>query len=229
MYPLPEWLVLGQKILNRGRLVPLSPNLEAACTQSDNTVADSNDLHDLALFRDRPTVRNEECDSEDEIQFINDRLPLIFGPQVLNWTLAQVHISTLTGLACDVEAKQRVDFVITWPGGPRLVVEIDGEQHTEHQAADRLRDEALRTAGFTVVRVPVAENRAGAGPAMNQLQKIANFHPAPEARPPKTHLLALQSVARLQAAILGAITSGVIDGMASSVSISVAYPATMAS
>jgi very-short-patch-repair endonuclease len=45
------------------------------------------------------------------------------------------------------------DF-FAWEAG--LVVEVDGSGHTQRQVADARRDEALRRAGYRVLRLPAA-------------------------------------------------------------------------
>ena len=44
-----------------------------------------------------------------------------------------------------------VDFLAP---SPRLVVEVDGAQHTRQRGGDKRRDRALQAAGLTVLRLP---------------------------------------------------------------------------
>ena len=66
---------------------------------------------------------------------------------------------------------------------PRLIVELDGSQHTDQEAYDARRDAFFRVQGFAVMRFPSNEplrNLAGVATAiLEQLQALAGHAPIP--------------------------------------------------
>jgi very-short-patch-repair endonuclease len=66
---------------------------------------------------------------------------------------------------------------------PKLIVELDGSQHADHDSYDARRDEFFRAQGFTVLRFPTNEpllNAVGVLTAiLEQLTALAGSAPIP--------------------------------------------------
>lgn len=83
----------------------------------------------------------------------------------------QIHLASIAP-GIDPNSNQRADFLLTMWGVTPIVVEVDGAQHGGRPVQDHARDEALRAAGFTVVRVPVGEVRFATGPNLARLEAL---------------------------------------------------------
>ncbi|MTD44878.1 RecQ family ATP-dependent DNA helicase [Conexibacter sp. W3-3-2] len=112
-----------------------------------------------ALLGDPVEALSPELDlgSDAERRFLHDIVPRLLGPSAARWFIPQPSMAALLGHDAE-EDYRRPDFVAAPPGTAiRLIVEIDGAQHDQARAVDRARDRALQSAGFTVIRVPVAD------------------------------------------------------------------------
>jgi Protein of unknown function (DUF559) len=67
---------------------------------------------------------------------------------------------------------QRIEVDCLWPAA-RLIVEVDGRGHRRpaERAQDRVRDDLLRAAGYTVLRVGEAAIRNGAPQALREIRR----------------------------------------------------------
>ena len=69
--------------------------------------------------------------------------------------------------------RRRVDFMVWHLGGKRrLIIEIDGAQHSDQLVADADRDRALKEAGYEVLRIPAHQVMAGAGPELENVRDL---------------------------------------------------------
>ena len=75
-----------------------------------------------------------------------------------------------------------VDFIAL---SKKLVIELDGGQHSERTNYDARRDEFLRMNGFSVIRIwnnEWVENRAG---VLEEIWRVLHHHPLPNPSPLK--------------------------------------------
>ena len=164
-------LAVAESILTRGSLTPSSPNMEEALGNLTHETAWKTSaldtLHKLAFKR--TTSVHGRLDSDEERLFI-EWFDGLQRTDAGGWRIiSQPHFHSLvTGR--NAEANERIDFLLTSPFEIPIVVEIDGEQHTDHQAVDRGRDQALRAAGYEVYRISAREMREGRGPLLTQLK-----------------------------------------------------------
>ena len=121
------------------------------------------------------------------------------------------------GLDPTVFHDQRVDFAIETPQGLRLVIEIDGSQHTSDAAQahlDRQRDAELKRLGWTVWRVATASLRDTdrLRKEVNRLLDSLGYTPPEGPRNARASSLfwSATAIARAQALILEALLEGVV-------------------
>lgn len=109
--------------------------------------------------------------SQEERTFIELGLPSVLPPYLTQFIESERNIDSLLALEQDPQSvdsntpsrdfiRQRVDFCLELPYANKTnrgyVFEIDGTQHKEprQQFLDAKRDEELKNAGFTVIRIP---------------------------------------------------------------------------
>ena len=132
-----------------------------------------------ALSHRRPfcidTQISNQFDSEIEREFINNWVPGQLGPDAGHWFNPQAPLAKLVD---ETDArrftKRRVDFLVSKPTITPFVVEIDGPTHMSSSHMDRSRDDALRTRGYEVVRVPVDEINNGHGRGLDRIKALCN-------------------------------------------------------
>ncbi len=121
-----------------------------------------------------PQISNQ-FDSEAERKFMNKWVPEQLGPDAGHWFNPQVPLAKLVD---ETDArrftKRRVDFLVSKPTITPFVVEIDGPTHMSSSHMDRSRDDALRTRGYEVVRVPVDEINNGHGRGLDRIKALCN-------------------------------------------------------
>ncbi len=162
---------------------------------------------------------SSQFDSEAERKFINNWVPEQLGPDAGHWFNTQAPLEKLVD---ETDArrftKRRVDFLVSKPNVTPFVVEIDGPTHVSSRHMDRSRDDALRTRGYEVVRVPVDEINNGHGRGLDRIKALCNEN-AMDAKP--TTLLASQTAelawrcsfaSKLQFVLADALELGWIEG-----------------
>jgi ATP-dependent DNA helicase RecQ len=172
----PTWLPVVEKILKRGRAVPLSPQLEVALRSLSGCPELSPEEWKQSLEavatggRPQPAWK-DGFGSEEEKLFFETVLPSIASPDILGWVQRQVAMDGLVYTEDYKPTGRRVDFLISHPSGLQVVVEIDGAQHNSQLDADECRDAELVAAGYQVIRIPVDELREGRGHSLSELKK----------------------------------------------------------
>ena len=164
-----------EKILTRGRITLLSPELEkelqSLFLKAPNDKTSLSAIEVLAL-QGYGRKQSLLClDSEEESLFYKDILPGLLGENYEQFVLPQIEMSSL--LSPDVVGAEyeRVDFGIFHPLlDERIIVEIDGEQHKQHADADAERDRILQECGYGVIRIQANEIREGSGEGLSLLQ-----------------------------------------------------------
>ena len=206
----------------RGEPQPLDPSAVRALSVADKVVCKGRVTllpEPLEVRLDRTTHATTETttntpgpslDSEGELALWSDILPSCLGPSFATWCTPQVEISTLTGGTYFSGSEQRVDFLIAHPTLERpLVVEVDGAQHGVQLEQDTTRDRHLEATGYSVVRVPVAEVRAGNGPNLDSLKSALTRIERAEAFD-STLRSPVRRAGQVQAALLQAIHVGLV-------------------
>jgi ATP-dependent DNA helicase RecQ len=213
------WVHVVEKILSRGRLVAISPNLERALLEvvgmeSIDAVGDwNNPLSQIACVNHHFRDTSGLFDSAEEEKFSKEILPAL-GAHLNGWIERQITIGSLTGNATDEAGAQRVDFVLAHPDGLELVVEVDGTQHQDHMAVDQERDRVLSAAGFDVLRIAAHEIRDGIGDGLNKLkEKVEKIpsRPIEELDPVALLMLLSKRAQQIQVSLVQAIALGLID------------------
>lgn len=228
------WLTVLDKLLKRGKVVPLASDLESEIMRLSGVIdpAAVNWKSMLVSWAesDRAVPNwHDGFDSPEEGQFFNELLPRICGRHVLGWTLRQVSLDGLVHLDDHEFSGRRVDFLIAHPCGVQLVVEIDGAQHASDRAIDKHRDELLSSAGFEVIRIPAREIQNGAGEMLNVLRhRVATIRPQPAGFVDGTSLTLIRWAHQIQVALCHAMAVGFVDGGNSSpIRLSARFPSSV--
>ncbi|MCJ7532047.1 MAG: RecQ family ATP-dependent DNA helicase [Anaerolineales bacterium] len=179
-------LAVIEKILLRGTITMLSPDVENAATSFIMAGDDPDDnawlqaLSRISQYGIAP-YHHEAFDSAEEAIFYSELLPsLAPNRNIYAWTIPQISAASLTNGLLPSESKQRVDFLIAHPNGTQLVIEIDGLQHRSSIEADQIRDGCLQDCGIRVLRIPASEIRARTGPQLSVLRQVLEILPATE-------------------------------------------------
>lgn len=206
--------VVASKILSRGRLTLVSPDLEEKLKNlfDINTEDFSYDFYKY-LFLPIPQEQSHiwfDGRGTEKI-FYEKFLPKILGPGYRKFVLTQVHFSSL--VPADDSDYQRIDFLITTPE-KCIVVELDGPEHDAHGDRDKKRDEMLKEAGYYVIRIRNEEIESNIGPNIQELIdsfKEDNVRSKEEINYADKYLLAIKLSHQLQISIIESLLSGTID------------------
>lgn len=231
-------LAVLEKILLRGSIVPLSPNVDAVLGEIIDGRTDVDPQEWLRAFEGAATLSGhytpfDYFDSEEERRFYS-RVLADLGPgmDMRRWTVPQISASAFARGSLDAGTRLRIDFLIAHPSGLKLVVEIDGDQHKTQRERDRQRDQALIAAGVDVLRIPASEIRSGGGAQLDRLaSQLADLPDAPDSTIATSieKALAYSKLAgQLQVALLEGIKSGHLPFEASCVWRLVVLPPTWA-
>ena len=221
--PLAQVLSIVEKILTRGRITLVSPDLEQALREivvsEPEPVYTPAMLASLAFAPPRPMSVVGCLDSREEAAFLDEVLPEIIADKVGFSIIPQVDLSGLLPPGAADGLYGRCDFVVHHPHLDQgLVIEIDGAQHAAHVEADGERDEALRLHGHTVIRVPADEVRDRRGPALETVRQLLADLPdmtSGALSPPEQAAASLAGAVRaahqIQMVLLQALRSGDLD------------------
>jgi ATP-dependent DNA helicase RecQ len=180
-YPLPKTIgssiaiqsviAVIESLLSRGAISICSRRLESLLKYPVGATS-SDGIRDALLGSSlSPTIRFEqiEFDSREE-QLFAEWASVSADFRGHGWSLtAQVHLRSLA-FPIETTGSERVDFAFAHPTGGIVIVEIDGEAHEQHRAADNARDVALAAVGIDVLRVPTLEVVQGRGPKLDLVQ-----------------------------------------------------------
>lgn len=183
-FPLPKELVTSptqasllavtESILTRGTIPFCSPSLEKALGfPSDSHPATESILQAARHATAVPSCRAVSFvfDSDAEHKLFLRASSLIID-QRLPWTiLPQISLSSLSPLL-DPNQMERGDLLFVHPDRSPILVEVDGEDHEDHQQRDARRDLALSSRGVNVIRVSAQEIRAGEGLALQSFERL---------------------------------------------------------
>ncbi|MFC1952625.1 RecQ family ATP-dependent DNA helicase [Chloroflexota bacterium] len=214
-----------EKILTRGRVTLLSPQLEG--TLKGTTIKNPDDslsisINDVCLDSDdRASFNHNWLDSEEESVFYNRILRKGTNRNLNRFIIPQVEISSLLPMSSNTNSaqNQRVDFLINHPATEeKMIIEIDGEQHLTQIESDRERDAILQQYGYTVIRIPAEEIRREGGPQYSLLKsKLSIFEELPSTNLTPGHKKIINFIQKvkfahqIQVAMLQAIQSGHLD------------------
>ena len=219
-----------RKILQRGPMPPIHPAGSAnSCSISVSARSSvSRAPGDLsAVFQSPPSLSSTLARSLLGIgsQAIDQSLPfgspeeLVFlnwverelGLGSSQWFIPQARLDKMVYAACeDVQGVIEVDFLVQTPWMQRFIVEIDGAQHEEAVAVDKVADDAARDIGIDVLRIPTTEIHAGQGPILDQLRD--RWEQVPEDVVSSALVLAPVQLHRAVLAILEGLEAGFLSG-----------------
>lgn len=182
-YPLPRdggldralrpTIATVEALLTRGTTPYASPAIEAALGPSHGEASSLEIDQAVRHVATSPTIRfaPAQFDSFEEQGFSAWVLDLVLRER-LAWSLVpQIALASISP-ELDPNAAERGDFLLVRPEGEGILVEIDGSQHAEHASRDEGRDRALDIAGVKTIRIPAADARAAAGPAIDALRTL---------------------------------------------------------
>jgi ATP-dependent DNA helicase RecQ len=173
-----------EKILTRGRITIISPQLEKDLKEIFPEALEA-DPHlsfiESSVFQGyQESQKHSWLDSREENIFYEDILLKFLGENHKQFVLPQVEISSLVppNFYTDSTSYRRVDFAIFHPLlKDKIIVEIDGDQHKQHVDSDQERDEILQLHGFTVIRIQANEIQNGNGNQLSVLRsKLSSIH-----------------------------------------------------
>ena len=216
-----SWVHVAEKILMRGRLVPISEELQNEFTSIidfdglDQVGGEEweNAAKSVSLIDSNYPDDPRSFDSDEEQTFFNDLIE-DQGSHLHRWLNQQVSLGGLTGSSEDQLSEQRVDFLLAHPNGLEIVIEIDGLQHQAHEVADRSRDTSLIDAGFEVVRISAENVRNGRYDDLTELwDKLKNVDSieCSVLEPVDKLLLLCKRAHQLQVALIKALALRLID------------------
>jgi ATP-dependent DNA helicase RecQ len=158
-----------EALLNRGSVAYCTPGLEELAQDSfSESVEDGNFLTDPAASLSSP-LTIDISESEDERKFLILLREVVGKPYDSGWSIVpQVHLSSINP-EIDAQSSTRCDFFLTHVSGLAAVVEIDGQDHSEHQEVDGVRDRKLAEVGVKTLRVPVDEVRSASGQSIESV------------------------------------------------------------
>ena len=148
--------------------------------------------------------------SPEELVFLN-WVERELGLGSSQWFIPQARLDKMVYAACeDVQGVIEVDFLVQTPWMQRFIVEIDGAQHEEAVAVDKVADDAARDIGIDVLRIPTTEIHAGQGPILDQLRD--RWEQVPEDVVSSALVLAPVQLHRAVLAILEGLEAGFLSG-----------------
>lgn len=210
--------LVAHKILTRGRITQTSPYIEYSIQKylglNNNVTQNIFNLGCLKYVITKNDLRNYLLDGfGTEHNFFHEILSQYLGDNYKKYVLPQVQLSSLLGNDINLSDNRRVDFLIT-TDDKRIVVELEGAEHTSHSDSDYLREKLLINNGFEVYRIKNEEiqNRVGIN-----LQNLLDTLPKTFPQSPiqlsanSSYLLAVKIIHQIQITILEAILNGFID------------------
>ena len=153
--------LIAHKILTRGRITQTSPFIERTAEKFFNFDSTENqnefDVDCLNSAIERNDVSKYYLDGfGTEQKFYNNLLPQYLGDNFKKKVLPQVNLSSLIPDESSDVGNQRVDFLIT-VNDKKIIIELEGKDHSGHSDIDDLRQELLTNNGFEVFRIDNAE------------------------------------------------------------------------
>ncbi len=218
-YPLPKTIVshagllsviaVAESLLSRGAIPVCSREIErllntSATGTSREEIRDA--LLDVSLS---PTIRLKqvEFDSKAE-ELFSEWAATSADFSGHGWSVhGQVRFGSLT-FPVSPEGNEAVDFTFVHPAGDILVVEIDGSQHVDHEAADNARDAPLAVVGIDVLRVPTSEVASGCGPNLDLIRQRLTATTKIAANANQASLRLAKFAHQLQCTVLEALRGG---------------------
>lgn len=201
-------LAIVEKILLRGRLTLLSPQLEHAL---EKLFRPRKPLQEAFLSLPHVMCYPEHRKSpffagDTEEIFYREIAPQIFGSNFRRYVIPGVEVTSLVSSA-DVTS-ERVDFVLFYPGRPGVVVEMEKPVSSNSQKRDLL----LRDHGYTVFRIPKREIQNRKGPVLSELFAHFGGKEEPAAVDENIrYLMAFKAAQRIQIVLCQALLWGFLD------------------
>lgn len=219
-------IFVARKILTRGRVTVLSPQLEEKIRKSflssnfDVSSIDLNAYLTTAVVEKKTSTwfdgkkRTKLNGRTFEHYFYEEILSKHLGPYYKRFVLPQVSFSSLSDVTNSDEATgyQRLDFLITTPK-KSIAVELDDLSHDDHLSRDSSRDELLREDGMNPIRIKNSEIESGLGSGLQELVDMLSDEKIKiikKITPDSRYLLAVKLAHQIQMSVLEGIIKGII-------------------
>lgn len=196
---------IAYKILTRGRITLVSPNIDRWLNVGNQSFDDFSFL--IKAFNE-PSNEKFWLDSvATEQKFYFDYLKTIMGKAYYSYVIPQADLATLVRSSEDL-GNQRVDFAIN-DGEHKLVIEIDDSSHWGHENADATRNRYLEESDFTVIRIPSEEVKQGTGANLLLLRnELSTYNDYPIINEEQKKAILSKMAHQIQIAIVEALISG---------------------
>lgn len=213
------------KLLHRGTAPPLHPESEKRLLELldlTDSLTTSGLPGDIApRLRRAPRVDSAAYDppvtqqalvtsgleSQAELEFVEWLQSA--DPTAAAWLAPQVPFDLLLSAHLEEStACRRCDFLLSIPGSPATIIEIDGAQHANQLLTDEDRDSALAAIGLPTIRIPIAELSSGTGPSLRRIRELISHRSVISPLEPlvwapvQTHRLVLALCDALQAGFI---------------------------
>jgi ATP-dependent DNA helicase RecQ len=222
---------LCRKILQRGAAPPIDPRAERALLENLGLAdrlrpsALPGDLSfrldrppDLAVLerivgRGEPDLRTDpelSLDSDVERLFLEERACGALAAEAARWIDPQASLEALAGGGDAIG--RRVDFLISAPWAPPVVVEIDGAQHGDSVAVDEERDALLSATGLDVLRPTAVAVRERSGSWIEEVRSRVPAFDASDDELAAALVYGPAQVHRCALALYTAVEAGFLQG-----------------
>ena len=150
--------------------------------------------------------RPQRFDSPEEAELAEAMVGLIEARRS-GWSIqSQVHVKSLSHR---MPEESRCDFLLVHPEGRRVVVELDGAQHSAHADADTINAADLRRAGYEVLRITTDAFRSRSGLTLDILTQLLAIEMPDRASPAaRAALRDYRVIHQIQIGVVQAILSG---------------------
>lgn len=225
-------LLVVNKIVNRGTITRLSPNLEKNIrkkllelgVQVDNSIDPKTIFNTYANFT-TPHIPSHWHDGEPRDylggmsgeEYVYKKIILDeIGAENACCVVPQVFLGSLVGRSgknANKASRQRVDFLVS-NGDEAIVVELDDSTHAGHSDKDDMRDKQLRGSGYETYRIVLKNGDDDDGSIGKLRERLRNMfnRAAYDASDGFSILLAATKLAhQVQVTILALFESGLIS------------------
>lgn len=209
-------LLIAYKILTRGHLTLTSPFIEEQCKnyyKVDVTGLDQFDVNSYLSYIKMDKSSNAWFDGfGTEKDFYENILPDILGANNKKFVIPQLHISSLIEDNTSM-LQQRVDFFIN-KDDKKIIIELEGIEHSGHESRDGYRKELLLNSGYEVLTIKNDEVKNRVGPNIQKLYDLfkgTKYFEIKKITNKEKLFNAIKISHQIQITIIEAILSGHID------------------
>ena len=225
-------LMVVNKIINRGTITRLSPNLEKNIrtkllelgVQVDNSINPKTIFNTYANFT-APHIPSHWHDGEPRDylggmsgeEYVYKKIILDeIGAENAHCVVPQVFLGSLarqSNKSANKASRQRVDFLVS-NGDEAVVVELDDSTHAGHSDKDDMRDEQLRRSGYDTYRITLenSDDNESIDKLRERLRSMFNQTVYSASDGFSISLAAVKLAHQVQVTLLALLESGLIGG-----------------